>query len=127
MVVDRDRQDLLSFLLPDHVILEELEDLGRLGQLVELELRGLGQLFFDDLVAQIDALVADVDTKPGDQLLDLLLRLAAERALQQVATVSELGHLSESSRAALTPRPAGPRLLEGTRPIGQVSSITCRI
>jgi hypothetical protein len=38
------------------------------------------QLLIDDLIAEIDALVANVDAGPGDQLLDLALRLAAEAA-----------------------------------------------
>src|SRR6266545_4242756 len=101
VVVDRDRQDLLGLVLADHVVVDEVVDLPRLWQLVELQLGGLRQLLFDDLVAEVDARVADVDTGAGDQLLDLLLRLAAEGAFQQVAAVPELGHLVESSRAAL--------------------------
>src|SRR5262249_38797988 len=34
----------------------------------------------DDVVAELDALVADVDGGPSDELTDLPLRLAAERA-----------------------------------------------
>ncbi len=92
VVVHRDRQDLLRRLLPDDVVVQELVDLTRLGQVVELQLGRLGELFLDDLVAEVDALVTDVDAGAGDQLLDLLLRLAAERALQQLAPVTELGH-----------------------------------
>jgi hypothetical protein len=55
-----------------------------LGQLVQTKLRGLGELLLDDLVAEVDAFVADVDARTGDELLDLLLALPAERALQQV-------------------------------------------
>jgi hypothetical protein len=84
VVVDRDRQDLLRGLLSDHVLVEERVDLLRLGELLELELGGLGELLLDDLVAQVDALVADVHAGSGDELLDLLLRLAAERALQKI-------------------------------------------
>src|SRR3954467_5115776 len=84
VVVDGDRQDLLRGVLPDHVLLEERVDLLRLRQLLELELRGLRELFLDDLVAEIDALVADVHAGTGDELLDLLLRFPAERTLQQV-------------------------------------------
>jgi hypothetical protein len=78
-------------LLADDVVVQEVVDLTGLGELLELQLGCLGQLLLDDLVAQVDALVADVHAGAGDQLLDLLLRLPAERALQQVR-VSEFGH-----------------------------------
>ena len=35
MVVDGHRQDLLGVLLPDHVVVQELEDLTGLGQVLE--------------------------------------------------------------------------------------------
>ena len=93
VVVDRDGERLLGGVLADDVVLEELEDLARLGQLVEAELGGLRELLLDDLVAEVDALVADVDARPGDELLDLLLRLAAEGTLQEVATVTDACHV----------------------------------
>src|SRR5690606_23090462 len=46
----------------------------------------------DDLVAQVDALVADVHAGSGDQLLDLLLALPAEGALEQVAALTHTCH-----------------------------------
>jgi hypothetical protein len=42
----------------------------------------LHQLLIEDLVAEVDALVADVHPWAGDQLAHLVLRLAAEGALQ---------------------------------------------
>src|SRR5206468_72572 len=85
--------------LPDHVAVEELPDLVRLGELVEHpDLTGLGELLLDDLVAEVDALVADVDARAGDQLLDLLLALAAERALEEVAALADSGHVDSSLR-----------------------------
>src|SRR6185436_18828961 len=72
----------------------------RLGQLVEADLGALAELFLDDLVAEVDALVADLDAGPGDELLDLLLALPSEGALQQVATVTDACH-------GVPPRPRG--------------------
>jgi hypothetical protein len=49
---------------------------------LEIERGRCRKLLIDDLVAQVDALVADVHTRPGDQLLDLPLGLATEAAQQ---------------------------------------------
>jgi len=80
VVVDGDGEGTLGALLANHVFVQDLPDLLRLWEVLELEGRGSGQLLVDDLVAEVDALVADVDAGPGDQLLDLALRLAAEAA-----------------------------------------------
>ena len=92
MVVDGHRQDLLRVLLADDVVVQEVEDLAGLGKVLEVELRGLGELLCDDVVTQVDALIADVDPRPRDELLHLLLRLSAEAALHEVAPLTELGH-----------------------------------
>ena len=92
VVVDRDGEGALGVVLADHVGVQELVDLTRLGQLVEGELAGLGEFLLDDLVAQVDALVADVDAGASDQLLDLLLALSAERALEQVTGLADTWH-----------------------------------
>jgi hypothetical protein len=80
VVVDGDGQRPLGALLPDYVFVEDLVDLLRLRQVLELEGGRSGELLVDDLVTEVDALVADVDAGAGDQLFDLALRLAAEAA-----------------------------------------------
>ena len=96
MVVDGHGQRALGGVLPDDVALEEIADLRGLGQLVEFDVVGVGQLLFDDLVAEVDALVADVHAGARNELFDLLLALSAERALQQVAAVSDARHCAWS-------------------------------
>ena len=56
------------------------------------KLGGAVELLVDDLVAEIDALVADVDAGAGDQLLDLPLGLAAEAAEKLLVGVSRSCH-----------------------------------
>jgi hypothetical protein len=81
VVVDGDREGPLGGLLTDDILLEDLVDLTRFRQVLQLDPTARrGQLLVDDLVAEVDALVADVDAGPGDQLLDLALRLATEAA-----------------------------------------------
>jgi len=94
VVVDRDRERLLCGLLADHILLEEVEDLAWLRKL-ELAGRlftGFGQAFLDDLVAQLDAFVANVHTGTGDQLLHLLLALATEGTFEQISTLTYTSH-----------------------------------
>jgi len=91
VVVDRDRELLLRLLLADHVVVEQL-----------LEFLGLRQRRFlalfqhpvlgDDVEADVDALVANEDGRAGDELLDLSLALAAERAPQRVVATVLLRH-----------------------------------
>jgi len=93
VVVDRHRQRPLRLFLRDDVVVQDLVDVLRAREVVEVELRGSGELLVDDLVAEIDALVADVDAGTGDELLDLPLRLAAEAAEELFVSVRCSGHV----------------------------------
>jgi hypothetical protein len=77
VVVDGYRERPLGRLLADHVFVQDRVDLLRLWQAVEVQARiarsGRDQFLIDDLVAEVDAFVADVDPGAGDQLLDLTL------------------------------------------------------
>lgn len=57
----------------------------------------LGLLFFEDLVAKANAVIADVDARPRDQPACLAARLPAERAPQRSA------HLGACPRFRMTP------------------------
>ena len=99
VIVDRDGEDLLRALLADHVLVEDSLDLARLR-----DGRCRGEAFFlvallgDDVVAEVDALVADVDGRSRDQLADLVLALSAEGADEiAAAIISVLGHGSPAS------------------------------
>ncbi len=86
VVVDRDREDLLRLVLADHVRVQDVADLARGRQVGLLTLAALigGGLLADDVVAQLDAFVADEDRGTRDQLADLVLALAAERAVKEL-------------------------------------------
>src|SRR5215470_19681423 len=78
VLVDGDGQFLLRFFLPDHVFVEEVFDLRRFRK---RRARGGGFLLSviaDDLDADVDALVADVNGGACDQLFDFILALTAE-------------------------------------------------
>ncbi len=84
VVVDRDGKGALGALLADHVLVEDVLDLrgrGNLGDAV----RNLALLVLrQDLIAECDALVADVDRWPGNELPDGVLRFAAEGAAEML-------------------------------------------
>jgi hypothetical protein len=104
VVVDRDREGALCPLLTNHVLLQDVVDLPGLGEVLELEGRRCGELLVDDLVAEIDALVADVDAGSGDQLLDLSLRLPAEAAEELLVG---FGGTCQRNTPSVSLRPAG--------------------
>src|SRR6185312_13620881 len=92
MVVHRDRQRALGGVLTDDIALEEFADFDGLGELIKLDVVSVGKFLFDDLVAKVYAFIADIDAGARNELFNLLLTLAAERALQQVTAVSNARH-----------------------------------
>src|SRR5215468_6917848 len=93
-VLDRHREDLLRLLLADHVLVQDLADLLRGGQ---IRLGGptalVGRaLLADDVVTELDALVADEHRRPSDQLPELVLALTAERAVKELLAPALVGH-----------------------------------
>jgi hypothetical protein len=92
VVVDGDGERPLGLFLRDDVVVQHRVDVPRAGQVVEVELGRSRQLLVDDLVAEIDAFVADVDAGAGDQLLNLSLALPAEAAEELLVAFACPGH-----------------------------------
>src|SRR5688572_1604342 len=82
VIVDRDRECLLRVFLPDDVLVEDVLDLGGRRDLGDRLSDFLFLVFRQDLVTQRDALVADVNRGPGDELPHRVLGFSAERTTQ---------------------------------------------
>src|SRR5262249_25044995 len=98
---DGDGQLLLRPFLADHVLVEELLDFLRGGQ------RRAGApvlepvVVRDDVVADLDALVADEDGRARDELPDVVLVLIAEGTPQNLGFPGLLNHAKPCSYARL--------------------------
>ena len=79
MVVDRYREHALGLLLPNHILVEDLVDFCWYGQLGVVAL-GAGLLNFltDNIVAEVDTLIANKNRRARNQLAHLILALATE-------------------------------------------------
>src|ERR1700732_5413448 len=103
--MDRDREYLLGVVLADDIVVEDLADLLRGRNLVaRFRQQGL-VLLADDVQAKLDALVANVDGRPGNELAHLVLALAAKRAVERVLRIvaANLAHFRAALRDATVP------------------------
>ena len=80
VVIHSDRQNPFGVLLANHILVKGIFNFVRLWNLGNFTI-GLGALILlgDDVVAQLNALIADVNRGPGDELLHLALALTAKR------------------------------------------------
>src|SRR5258708_6875443 len=94
--MDRDRKHLLGVVLADDVVVEDLADLLRGRNIVARFRQRRLVLLADDVQAKLDALVANEDGRPGNELARLLLALAAERAVERVLRIAaaDLAHFT---------------------------------
>ena len=86
MVVHRHRKCLLGDLLPDHILIESAPNFCRFRH---ADIGGLTpgifvEFFIEDALSNVDAAIADVNARPGDELTHLGMALAAERAHSEV-------------------------------------------
>jgi hypothetical protein len=80
VIVDGDGELLFGLLLADDVLVEEALDLLRRGQAGAVVAALDAPVVGDDVVADLDALVADEDRRTRDQLTNVVLVFVAERA-----------------------------------------------
>ena len=93
VVIHGHRQGALGTVLADHPGVQEFVDFTRLWQ--RRRRRGgllRTEFLLDDLVAQLNALVADIRAGATDELTHLLLALPTERALEQFRAISQTSH-----------------------------------
>ena len=68
MVINRNRENLLGFVLTDNVFIQVAVDFFWLWKFNVFKIfsRGCAEFFLNDFVAKLDALVADVNTWAGN-------------------------------------------------------------
>src|SRR5262249_13864749 len=88
VIVDSDREHLLGMILAYHIVVKNFAYFLRGGNPVaRLHQRGL-VLLADDVHAQFDAFIADEHGRTGNELANLVLALAAERAVERVLGIA---------------------------------------
>ena len=80
VVVDGNGERALGLILANHVFVEHRLDFGRLGQILRFLARRSPQIIGDDLLAQRDALIADIHAVARNDAANLILRFVAEGA-----------------------------------------------
>src|SRR5205823_10243083 len=99
MVVNGDGQDFFRRLLADHVLIEDLANLVRRRQLVPVGARRVapGAFLANDVVAKLDAFIANEHRGARDEFAHLMLALAAKRAIEKLVAGGFISHLSKSA------------------------------
>jgi len=88
VVVHRNRENPFGVLLADDIVVEDAFDLLWAGHAFLGLNQGRLVLFADNIHAELDAFIADEHGRSRDQLADLVLALAAERAVERVLRLS---------------------------------------
>ncbi len=88
VIVDGDRERLFGLFLPNYVIIQKRFNIDRLRH-AQLNLGAFLALalFGDNVVAELNALIANINARSSDQFLDLFLALTAEAAAEGAVIV----------------------------------------
>ena len=96
MVVNRDRKNAFGQSLPDDIFVETRANFLRRRQIGFGRFSALVARRFlaNDVIAQLYAFIADEHGRAGDELLYLVLALAAKGAIQKLLTAGFFSHLT---------------------------------
>src|SRR5690606_5671808 len=84
VVVDSHRQHDLGAILPNHVFIQGFADFRRHWKTITGIFLGILLDFFpNDVIAQVNTLVADEHRGPCNELTDFMLALSTKRAVEQ--------------------------------------------
>ena len=97
MVVHRHRHGFFRILLADDVLVQKFLYLFRFGYVLYYFVQVVLEFLFDYFLAQVYALIANIDPRARNQPLDLLLGFAAERTSELLLVVKP-GHYYTSLR-----------------------------
>jgi hypothetical protein len=76
------REDTFSAILPDYILIEMMLDFGWLLQFGGYFLLRFFPVLGNDVIAEVHALVANVDSRTGDEFAHFVPAFPAERATQ---------------------------------------------
>src|SRR5208282_3237885 len=106
VIVHGDRQHLLGVGLPDHIVVEHEADITRRRHPVARADQRSLVFLPDDVHAELDALIADEDRRPGNELAHLVLTLPAEGAVQGILGIATGGLVHANTVKGV--RPSAP-------------------
>ena len=108
VVMHGHREDSLGPLLPHDVLIQVVFDFHRLFKFRRNLFFGFFPILGNDVVAEVDAFVTDVDGRPGNQFADFVAALSAERAAEMSIHLIRLSHTSPCYLSFAASFPASP-------------------
>src|SRR4029078_3057528 len=103
VIMDRHGENFFGPFLSDDILIEAMLDLGGFLEFGRNFFLCLFPVFGDDVVAQIDTFVANVDRGSGDEFADFGAALPAERTAKVSIHLFLLGHASSRYYLSLAP------------------------
>jgi hypothetical protein len=100
MVMNGDGEDLLRPILSDDILVENFFDFGRFWEFGRNGLFSFLPFLGDNVIAEVDTFIADVDRRAGDQLSHLFAAFTAKRTFQPVVYFFLFCHYIPSSDLA---------------------------